>query len=584
MSGERGYDAPVISPDAAAQQLVAAIGARDEGGYRAAFQELVDAVRSGPADEIGPALVRLAPVLAEVPLGPASDLAQLAGSMAGMVTDTSAVLGVLVQRACQAMEQAAQFQALHRAALGGEPVPPDDASAIQDTIERFVPAVHGRVGEPYPLVEAWFAGSDWVQPMLYLSQRADVRATLPQRHRLLAAVESIREHFAVADWLYGLLLVLDNTPLIVLHRPTGCGYRVTTGGIGDNFQLHTLLAARRIGDPDAGWLPGTPPTPAMIAAADGTGQPEPPGGVIGQFNLVDPNGAWIWNEGRPADIPRFDGERVVILDPPPYQRSWNAGRADPLMKPRLRVDGQLTPDEAAARLAKARPGTHEAPASTAGYTDDLTIALPPGRSIAELVDVILTAALDNTPAEQIERLLVDQFGLSDDDADLARDRALGGLVRAATGNPANRPDPDKDPVAAKSHQRATTDPTPRDQHLPPSRHRPAAPTRLRGERRPPSRRPRWPGSHASDEVASVLDAGPDQRARSGTGHRGAHERGPGPTKAMGDHQPGQDGDGQQHPDHLRHGGPCRSAGVLTPVASSYSQAPLHRRLTSTTSR
>ena len=350
----------MTSPDAAVQQIVAAIGTRDDAAYHAALRNLVDAVRSASPADIEPALVHLAQVLGEVPLGPASDLAQIAGSMAGMVTDTSPVLGVLVDRACQAMEQAAQFLTLHQDTLG-EPPSPEDPSAIQDTIERFVPAVHGRVSEPYPLVEAWFAGSDWVQPVLYLSQRADVRAALPQRERLQVAVESIREHFSVANWLYGLLLVLDNTPLIVLHRPTGVGYRVTIGGIGDNFQLHTLLAAHLIGDPGAGWLPGTPPTAEMIAAADGTGEPVPPGAIVGQFNLVDPYGAWIWNEGRPADIPQFEGVRVVILDPPPYQRSWNAGRVYPLMRPTLRVDGQLPPDEAASWLAKARPaGTQQA--------------------------------------------------------------------------------------------------------------------------------------------------------------------------------------------------------------------------------
>jgi hypothetical protein len=344
----------MVSPDAAAQRVAAAIDARDEAAFQAALQSLVEAAGQAAPVDIEPALIRLAPTLTEIPLGPGSALAQVVGALAGMVADTSSVLGVLVERACQAMEQATQFLDVHREVLG-EPPPAEDTSAIQDTMERFVPAALGRVSEPYPLVEAWFAGSDWVQPVLYLSQRSDVRTALPQRERLLAAVESTREHLSTAHWLYGLLLVLDATPLVVLHRPTGQGYRVTIGGIGDNFQLHTLLAARLMGDPRAGWLPGRPPTAEMTAAADGTGESEPAGGIVGQFNLVDPYGAWIWNEGRPADIPLFDGERVVILDPPPYERSWNAGRAYPLMQPTMRVDGQLPRDEAAARLAKALP-------------------------------------------------------------------------------------------------------------------------------------------------------------------------------------------------------------------------------------
>jgi hypothetical protein len=350
----------VITPDAAVQHVVAAIDARDQADYHAALLDLVEAVQSATPEDVEPALVRLVPLLREVPLGPAADLAKIAGSMVGIVgkvgtaVDPAPALAVLVERACQAMEQAAQFAALHSESLG-EPPSPEHSFMIKDTIMRFVPAVEDRLADPYPLVEAWFAGADWVQPVLYLSQRADVRSALPQRDRLLAAAEGVREQFSVAEWLYGLLLVLDDTPLVVLHRPTGRGYRVTIGGIGGNFQLHTLLAARLIGDPEAGWLPGTPPTAEMAAAADGTGEPELAGGITGQFNLVDANGAWIWNEGRPADIPLVDGERVVILDPPPFPRTWNAGRIYPLMQPTLRVDAQLPPEEAASRLAKASP-------------------------------------------------------------------------------------------------------------------------------------------------------------------------------------------------------------------------------------
>jgi len=91
-------------------------------------------------------------------------------------------------------------------------------------------------------------------------------------------------------------------------------------GIGDNFQFHTLLAGQF-----AEAVGAEPPTPIELAAAR-TGDPQSPDGINGTFNLVDPSGAWIWNEGRPADIPHCDGIRVVVLDPPPYARGWNAGR------------------------------------------------------------------------------------------------------------------------------------------------------------------------------------------------------------------------------------------------------------------
>ena len=344
-----------MSPEAAAAGVAAAVAARDANGYDTAMRTLVSVLRAASPVQVQPALQLLVPVVAEVPLGPGAALAGVVGSIADVGSDPRPALAVLVERACGAMEDAARFAEVHRALLG-EPPNPDDPAAIADTSDRFVTAGHGLAAkDAHRLVEAWFTGGDWTQPVLFLSQRADVRAALPQRERLLAAVECVREVFATADWLYGLLMVLDDEPLTVIHRPTGRGFRVTIGGIGDNFQLHTLLAAHLIGDTAAGWLPGARPSPQEIASADGTGEMVPPAGITGNFNLVAINGEWIWNEGRPADIPVTDGERVVILDPEPYKRSWNTGRVYPLMRPTLMVERQLSQAEAAAVLATAKP-------------------------------------------------------------------------------------------------------------------------------------------------------------------------------------------------------------------------------------
>ncbi|MBN9519428.1 hypothetical protein J0H58_13040 [bacterium] len=92
-------------------------------------------------------------------------------------------------------------------------------------------------------------------------------------------------------------------------------------------------------------------------------------------------------------------------------------------------------------------------------TDDMTVALPPGRTVAEVVEVVIQAALAGSADEETERRLAAEFGLSADDAALARDRAFGGLVRAGTRIPENCPSPVKDPVAWESYQRGTRDPS-----------------------------------------------------------------------------------------------------------------------------
>jgi len=144
-----------------------------------------------------------------------ADLVKVAGSMAGYGADPEVLLPTLVRRAADAMEQAARFAAAYSDAFGDLP-DDEDPSLIGPTIERFVsapPQVRIPEREAYGLVEAWFAGGEWVQPVLYLSQRKEVRAALPERERLTAAIQAVREHIGTAHWLYGLLLVLDDVTL-----------------------------------------------------------------------------------------------------------------------------------------------------------------------------------------------------------------------------------------------------------------------------------------------------------------------------------------------------------------------------------
>ncbi|MDR7276694.1 hypothetical protein [Catenuloplanes atrovinosus] len=340
--------------DTSTDAVIAALEAFDREAFGEAMQELARATPRSRPDEVATALTRLAPVLERLPIGVGGHLAQLTGSMVDFGGTPDLVLPVLVDRACEALEAAARFRVLHEKAYGEVPAP-DDHERIPATIERFVEGAdaHGLSDvEGQALVEAWFTGEHWVQPVLYLAQRRDVRAALPQRDRLTAAVEATRDHLETAGWLHGLLLVLDDAPLIVLHRESGRGFEVTISGIGDNFQLHTLLTAALMGG-DRG-LPGERPSEEEIAAATDGPELEPEGGMIGRVNLVDGEGTWIWNEGRPADIPVYDGARVVVLDPPPYRRTWSTGRPYPLMVPSVTAE-ELPAAEAARWLSRVKP-------------------------------------------------------------------------------------------------------------------------------------------------------------------------------------------------------------------------------------
>lgn len=205
-------------------------------------------------------------------------------------------------------------------------------------------------------------GGEVVQLAGVLADRApDPSVLLPA---LVYRVTEVMEDAAQFAAVWGESL---GDPLTVLHRPTGRGYRVVISGIGDNFQLHTLLAARLIGDEARGFLPGERPSAVEIAAATDGPDLTPADGITGVFNLVDRFGDWIWNEGRPADIPRLEGERVVVLDPPPYLRSWNAGRVYPLMRPSLEVQRVLAAGEAERWLGLVKPPIPQVPTAVAVF-------------------------------------------------------------------------------------------------------------------------------------------------------------------------------------------------------------------------
>jgi hypothetical protein len=324
----------------------------DEEDSQRAFEGLAANVKSATPEELTDGLARLVPALQQVATGNGGLLAQVAGSLIHSGAEPMPVLGLLVDRVAEGLEQAARMIPLAEQ-LGGELEEPTSEAEAGAIFDRVAKAGGLDPRDAAFIVQAWFTIGEWIPGLLVPLQEKRVRAALPQRERLVAAAEAAKEHVDDAHWLLGLALVLDDEQLLVIHRATRRAYDVTISGVGDNFQLHTLLAATLIGDPADGLIAGTPPRPEWVAAAT-DGDPQPSDGIGGQFNLVAANGKWIWNEGRPADIMPIDGRRVVVLDPPPYVRSWNAGRAYPLMVPEIRLNRVVPDDESAVWMSRIR--------------------------------------------------------------------------------------------------------------------------------------------------------------------------------------------------------------------------------------
>ncbi len=88
------------------------------------------------------------------------------------------------------------------------------------------------------------------------------------------------------------------------------------------------------------------------------------------------------------------------------------------------------------------------------WTDDLTVHLARGTSVHTLVRYLRAAEKEGTRRRDVLAVLTERFALPFDDARLAMDRVRGGVVRAASGNPANQPDPVTDPLAWTSYRLA----------------------------------------------------------------------------------------------------------------------------------
>jgi hypothetical protein len=300
------------------------------------------------------AMMKLGEGVAAAPPNLGCWLAIMAGAWVENGATTFAVDRPVLDKALEVAGTAAAFAETWRKATGGEPPDPVEGRPSQEIVDTLAP----HLPDPVGTMMAWFALERFaLGASTMLAKSPELRAGITDRDGKSALSGGLAEYCGQMGWVSGLLRVLDGERLLVIDRETRHGWTVTIGGIGDNFQLHTLLAAALIGDPARGLLPGRPPTEAEVAAA-GTGDDlQPAGGLRGNWNLVDAYGEWIWNEGRPADIPHLDGVRVVVLEPEPYPRTWNTGRQYPLMSPLLRLDGPLPPAEAVDWLRRTKPST-----------------------------------------------------------------------------------------------------------------------------------------------------------------------------------------------------------------------------------
>ncbi|GLZ80219.1 hypothetical protein Afil01_50260 [Actinorhabdospora filicis] len=343
-----------MSLEAAATALDRAVTDRDTDAYDAALGALWQSAREASPREMAAVLPVCAGVLRRLPIGMGAQLAILCGAFVEHGVPAAPVAGAIAEGFGEALSRARRVRAAWDRA--GRPVPLPGPQSPMEEYADLEAAIAPELGAEAAASggEGWYALGMWQMPALSLLQLdAEARRAFPRE--LAEACADLAEEWPDLEWIAGLLAVLDDEPLLVLHRPSGRGYEVTIGGLGDNFQLHTLLAGALSGPEAEGLLGDLNVDPRWIAAASDGPEETFGGSAEGRFNPVDAYGKWIWNEGVPADIPFFEGRRVVVLDPPAYGRSWSNNRRYPQMRGVLRLDRVLPRAEAATWLAKVAP-------------------------------------------------------------------------------------------------------------------------------------------------------------------------------------------------------------------------------------
>jgi hypothetical protein len=318
----------------------AAVAAQDTQAADQAFVAVMHQLPNMTPDQAVVAGPRMAALLADIPSWPRASLAVAVGACVERGADAAVCAEPLLGSLRTALEHASVFAERWIASGGGDTPNLAEEPSIEELTPRIGPADDPATREA---VTAWWTLEQWERAAVAVLSDAQVRSEVGQRPDLLRLIDVIEPVYGDMAPLSRALLVLDDEPLLVLHRPTRAGFRLRMTGVADNFQLHTLLGGVLVG---GGRIPGEPPSADAVAVSTDThftAQSRPM--TEGNFNLVAPGGEWIWNEGTPRDIPMVDGVRLLVLDPPPYRRTWHAGRFFPRMSASLKLEGVLGADE-----------------------------------------------------------------------------------------------------------------------------------------------------------------------------------------------------------------------------------------------
>jgi hypothetical protein len=241
--------------------------------------------------------------------------------------------------------------------------PPDDAVWV-DPVHVPRPWVEDFAARDRDAVAAYVGLDNWCHPLIAMATRdRPLLVRLAGDAAFQSALAPASEASGGAGWLANLLQVPMHETLEFVDVRSGRAFELLADGVASNFELHTLLAAA-LAPP----LGHAPPGRLVLDCLAGRGPQSSNAPSEGFWNLYiwhaaavppgalrsAPHDLWIWNEGKPADIPRFENRRVVLAGEAAYPRSWSTSRSYGALYPRIDLVRELPPDEARERIARLR--------------------------------------------------------------------------------------------------------------------------------------------------------------------------------------------------------------------------------------
>ncbi len=203
-----------------------------------------------------------------------------------------------------------------------------------------------------------------------LTRSHKLREKVRASGKLMKAADPLVDHVDEVTAFSRVLRIVHDEPLLVIHLEQRRGWRFTIRDLATTTELYVLLLDAIVGDPAKGLLKAKKPNPkAVVTIKDPDNAPKTTAmldvpfhtvawtGLLPDGTLPDPKSDdveqhnWVWLEGVPAEIPPFDGERVILLQGPVMKRDVEVAVPYDALFPTLKPRGKVSRAEVDRLLA-----------------------------------------------------------------------------------------------------------------------------------------------------------------------------------------------------------------------------------------